>query len=189
MSCGTISIGSSLDCDSIPKGGTRARVGVFNYDDVTGVTTDADGRITAITLADGAQGYVFTGFRNDVKKSEEVVDPGVGLNQFRHLIGWVIYERTQEQKNNIERLAKGRFVVVAENKGKDDDAIEVIGLGVGVEIVAGAIRNAHENGGFFLVNFATPEGEHETKLPQSLGTDYENALTLFDSYFPTESGS
>lgn len=189
MSCGTISMGSQIDCDNIPKGGARARVGVFNYDDVTSVTVDADGRVTAITLAAGAQGYIFTGFRNDVKKSDEVINPGVGINQFRHLVGWVIYERTQEQKNNIERLAKGRFIVVAENRGKDDDAFEVIGLGVGVEIVVGAVRNAYENGGFFLLNFATPEGEFEPKLPQSLGTDYDNASTLFDSYFPEESGS
>lgn len=191
MSCGTIGIGSDPDCGNLPKGGTRARVGVFNYDDVTGHTEDADGRVTAITLAPGAQGYIFTGFRNDVKKSEEVVKPGIGPNQFKHNAGWVIYERTQEQKNNVENLAKGPFIIVSENKGKDDDAIEVIGLGVGVEIVAGPIRNAHENGGFFVMNFSTPtdDGVYEPKLPQSLGTDYDNAVTLFDTYFPGDSGS
>lgn len=182
-------MGSSLNCDEIPAGGTRPRVGVLNYDDVSSVTANADGRITSITLVPGAQGYVFTGFRSDVQKSEEVANPGIGLNQFRHLVRWVIYERTQEQKNNIERLAKGRFIVVAENRGKDDDAVEVYGIGVGVEIVAGPIRNAFENAGVFVLPFATPEGEFEPKLPQSLGTDYSNAQTLFDSLFPGESGS
>lgn len=182
-------MGSQIDCDNIPKGGTRARVGVINYDDIDSITADSDGRITAITLAGGATGYAFTGFRNDVKKSEEVINPGVGINQFRHSVSWVIYERTQEQKNNIERLSKGRFVVVAENRGKDDDAFEVIGVGVGVEIVPGAVRNAYENGGFFVLNFATPEGEYEPKLPQTLGTSYSNGSTLFDSLFPPDSGS
>lgn len=189
MSCGSITMGSTPDCDNLPKGGTRARVGVWNYDDVLGVTTDANGRVTAVSVAPGATGYVFPGFRNDVQKSDEVVNPGIGINQFRHLCRWVVYERTQEQKNNVERLSKGRFIVVVENRGKDDDAFEVLGLGVGVEIVAGAIRNAYENGGFFVLNFATPEGEFETKLPQSLGADYESALTLFDQYFPADSGS
>lgn len=189
MSCGSITMGSTPDCDNLPLGGTRARVGVWNYDDVLSITEDQNGRVTGVTLAPGATGYVFTGFRNDVQKSEEVVNPGIGINQFRHLCRWVVYSREQEQKNNVERLSKGRFIVVVENRGKDDDAFEVLGLGVGVEIVAGAIRNAYENGGFFVLNFATPEGEFESKLPQSLGTDYSDAVSLFESYFPEGSGS
>jgi len=93
-------------------------------------------------------------------------------------VGWVVYERTQAQKNNIEKLARGKFVVFVENKGKDADAWEVLGKDVGVEIVAGPIRNAHENGGFFVLNFSTAEGEFEGKLPQTLGTSYANATTL-----------
>lgn len=182
-------MGSSLNCDEIPAGGTVARVGVINYDDISSITEDSDGRITAISLKAGKEGYLFSGFRNDVQKSEEVANPGIGLNQFRHLVRWVIYERTQEQKNNIERLAKGRFVVVAENRGKDDDAFEVYGIGVGVEIVAGTIRNAFENAGVFVLPFATPEGEFEPKLPQSLGSSYSNAVSIFDGLFPAPSGS
>jgi hypothetical protein len=180
-SCGTIDLGSDPDCDAIPKGGTRARVIVINFDDIETFAEDADGRITSITLVAGAGSYLFTGFRNDVKKSDDVANPGVGLNQFLHKTGWVIYERTQEQKNNVENLARGRFVVIAENKGRDDDAVEVIGIDVGVEIVAGPIRNAHENGGFFMLNFSTPEGEYEGKLPRSLGTDYDDAQTIIDA--------
>lgn len=182
MACGFITIGSEVDCDIIPNGGTLPRIGVINYDDIDGAPTVVDGRITAIPMQAGKTGYAFTGFRNDIKKSDEVINPGVGLNKFKHNAGWVIYERTQAQKNNIEELAKGKFVLIIENKGKDADAIEVLGIGVGVEIVVGPIRNAHENGGFFVLSFATAEGEFETKLPQSLGTDYTNALTLFDTY-------
>lgn len=188
MACGVITIGSDPDCDVIPNGGTRARVGVINYDDMDEPPTlDADGRITALNLVAGKTGFAFVGFRNDVKKSDEVINPGVGLNKFKHNLGFVIYERTQEQKNNIEELAKGRFVVIAENKGKDADAFEVVGIAVGLEIVVGPIRNAHENGGFFVLSFSTPEGEFENKLPQSLGTSYANALTLFDTYIPAAS--
>lgn len=185
--CGRITMGSEIDCDNIPRGGTRNRAIAFNFDDVEAPTLDSEGKITTFNVADGAVGYIFMGFRNDVKKSDEVINPGVGLNQFKHLGGWVIYERTQEQKNNIEKLAKGRFVLILENKGRDADAVEVIGLDVGVEIVAGAIRNAHENGGFFIMNFATPEGEYESKLPRTLGTSYSNAQTLLDALAPEES--
>lgn len=179
MGCSTIDRGSSADCANLPAGGTNARVIVANFADITGWTESTlDERITGFTMTSGTMAYEFTGFRNDVKKSEEVVNPGIGINQFKHNAGWVIYERTQAQKNNIEKLSRGKFVLFIENKGKDADAWEVIGKDVGVEIVAGPIRNAHENGGFFVLNFSTAEGEFEGKLPQTLGTTYANALTL-----------
>lgn len=178
MSCGTIALGSDVACDAQSKGGTVATtLTLFNYDEIDGYT-EASSKVTAIDLATDARGWQFTGFRNDVKKSEEVVNPGVGLNQFKHNFGFVIYERTQAQKDNIEKLCKGRFVAIIENKGKDADAFEVVGKSVGLEVVVGPIRNAHENGGFFILNFSTPEGEFEPKLPQTLGTAYANAETV-----------
>jgi hypothetical protein len=170
-----------------PRGGTRPRIAGFNYDDVIDITHDADGRVLTIIMAPGTTGYLFEGFRNDIKKSDEVINPGVGLNQFRHLVGLVIYSRTQEDKNNIEKLCKGRSIWITESKGKDDDAVELHGEDVGVEIVPGAIRNLHENGGFFLLNFATPEGEFESKLPVSVGTDYDDAQEIIDALAPAES--
>jgi len=181
--------GSSPDCDNIPRGGTKPLIIGINYDEieVNGIAYDADGRVTGITLVAGADAYRFVGFRNDVKKSDEVINPGVGINQFKHLAGFVIYERTQLDKNNIERLAKGRSVWITESKGRDADAVEVHGLDVGMEIVPGAIRNLHENGGFFILNFATPEGEYESKLPRSLGDDYADAQDIIDAIAPAVS--
>jgi hypothetical protein len=190
--CGAIDRGSQADCDNIPEGGTRARLILFNYDDIESYTEDADGNITDIVLVPGATGYEFLGFRNDVKKSEEVIKPEVGIPKFKHNLGWVIYENTQVQKNNVENIARGRFTAVAENKGKDANVFEVVGKGVGLEIVAGPIRNAHENGGFFVLSVSTPDdqGELESKLPQTLqapagsGTIYQANLALIESLLP-----
>ena len=186
MGCGSITQGSAADCEDLPIGGTRARAIVYNFDEVESLPVDSEGRITAINLVDGAFGYEFTGFRNDVKKTDEVIKPDTGISKFKHNVGWVIYERTQEQKNNVEKLARGRFIVAVENKGKDADSIEIVGAGVGVEIVAGVIRNAHENGGFFVLSFSTPDdqGELEPKLPQTLGTNYEAALAILAATLP-----
>lgn len=188
MACDKITIGGDNNCP-LPRGGTRPRMIVFNFDEVTGYTEDAVGRVLSLTLSPGATGHPFTGFRNDAKKSSEVVNPGVGPNQFKHNCGWVIYERTQEQKNNIEALGKGRFIVIVEGKGKDDDAVEVLGIDCGVEIVPGVIQDAFANGGFYVVNFATPtdQQEFEGKLPRSLGTSYANAQSIIDSLIPEES--
>ncbi len=179
MACGSIDRGSSADCDNLPPGGTRARFIVANFDDITGWTESTlDQRITAFTMTAGTSAYEFTGFRNDMKISDEVINPGIGLNEFKHNAGWVIYERTQAQKNNIEKLARGKFIVFAEMKGKDADAFVVIGKDTGLEIVPGLLWNSQESGGFFTVNMSTAEGEFESKLPQTLGTTYANALVL-----------
>jgi len=184
MACEEITIGSEADCTALPIGGTRARFVFINHndlDDDNPFTEDVNGKITAINLKPGKTGHLFTGFRNDMKKTDEVVDPGVGLQQLKHTAGLVIYERTQAQKNNIEKLIRGKFVVLGENRGKDADALEVIGLRSGVQVTPGVIRNAHENGGFFMVNLATADGDYEPKLPQTLGATYAAGLTIFDS--------
>ncbi len=191
MACGSIDRGSQADCDNIPEGGTRARLLLANYDDVEGYTEDADGNITDIDLAVDATLFEFLGFRNDVKKSEEVIKPDVGIPKFKHNVGFVVYENTQLQKNNVENLARGRFVAIVENKGKDANVFEVVGKGVGVEIVAGPIRNAHENGGFFVISLSTPDdqGELESRLPQTLLVDdsgdvYAANLAYLESLLP-----
>lgn len=171
MACGSITTGSVIDsCDDIPAGGTRARLILMNLDEIEDFDTDADGNISSITMASGKYAYEFLGFRNDVKKSEEVLKPEIGIPKFKHNAGFVIYENTQLQKNNIEKLTRGRVVAIIENKGKGENAFEVAGITVGLGIVAGAIRNAHENGGYFVLSLSTPddEGELEPKLMQTL---------------------
>src|SRR6186713_3384934 len=128
MACGSITRGSVIEeCADIPPGGTRARLLLANLDEVESYTEDGDGQITAITMIDDATFYEFTGFRNDVKKSEEVIKPEIGIPKFKHNVGWVIYENTQIQKNNIENIVRGRFVAIVENKGKDANSFEVVG--------------------------------------------------------------
>lgn len=170
MACGNITMGSSVDCDEIPVGGTEPRLILINLSQIEEITEDADENVTDITLTDANTGFLFTGFRADMKKSEEVVKPEIGIPKFKHNVGWVIYENAQTQKNNIENIVRGRFLAIVENKGKDENSFEVVGKDVGVEIVAGPIRNAHENGGFFVIALSTPDdqGELETKLPQNL---------------------
>lgn len=179
-----ITVGSAADCAALPAGGTEARFLLINHKDLADAapfTFDADGNITAVTLkAGGKVAYEFTGFRNDMKKFDEVVNPGVGLNEFHHGCGMIVYKRTQLQKNMLEQLSRGKFVVVAENRGRDTDALEVLGVRCGVEIVVGKIRDAHANGGYFVVNFKTIDGDFEPKLPQTLGATYALGCTIRD---------
>jgi len=188
MGCGNITRGSSADCESLPIGGTRARLILINSDDIAttnGIEENGDSKITDINLLTGRSGYEFVGFRNDMKNIDEVASPEIGLNQFIHQTSWVIYERTQAQKNNIEKLARGRFYAIVELKGGastgDPDAVIFLGRSVGLEILPGVIRDAYASAGLFTITLKTPEGEFEGKLPQTVGTSYSNAQTIIDN--------
>lgn len=190
--CGDIDRGSSADCDALPVGGTEARLILMNNGDIEGYTQDEDGNITNITLADGAFAYEFIGFRNDMKATQEAITPEVGPTRFKHGVGLNIYDLSQEQKNNIEKLARGNVVAIVENRGKDANAHEVFGKSVGLQIVPSVIRNAHENGGLYVLSLATPDGEGltEPKLPQTLAIDgsgevYANNLEFIESLLPS----
>jgi hypothetical protein len=185
MGCGTITIGSINDCTAPLKSGTSPRLFLANYDDLVTATesTSTPNLITSLTMASTTVFYMFEGFKQDVKPTQEVIAPSNGANQFKHAVGWIIYNISQLQKNNIQRLAKGRFIAIVENKGKDSNSFELYGLGTGLEIVPGVARDSYANGGGYILQLATPENEFEPKLPQTLfATDYATTLALVNGY-------
>lgn len=182
MACEEITVGSTPSCP-LPPGGTRARFAIINFIDLDEETPYAEtsSKVTGFTFKSTKKAFVFTGFRNDMKKSSEIIRPDVGPNNFKHNAGLIIYARTQAIKDEIEKLARGRFIIIAESKGKDADAIEALGLKCGLEAQVGVIQDAHANNGWYVLNFSTPEGEFEPKLPQTVGTDYANGISIFDT--------
>ena len=213
MSCSTIDRGSQADCDDLPTPGTEARLILINWDDVLyifeGNDTSESGRvwdntfdntfgpmvvagvglgvITQIVLYPGKQAYEFFGFRNDVKKVEEVERISSNKKRFLHRCGFVIYEVDQLQKVNINHMAKGRFMAIVERKGGDEDSLELLGRDCGLKMQAGRIRDVHQNSGVFIIDLATPGGvEYERKLPQTVGTSYTNGLEIIDDLLESE---
>jgi hypothetical protein len=185
MGCGTITRGSGSDCDNPLKSGTRPRIFIANFDDVVSVTTSTStpNLITAITFATGTTSFLFEGFKQDIKPTQEFIAPSNGLNQHKHGVGFIVYEISQLQKNNLQRMNKGRFVAIVENNGKNENSFEVYGLGSGLEIVPGLTRDTYANGGGYIIALATPETEFEPLLPQTIfSTDYATTLALVNEY-------
>jgi len=185
MSCGKITLGSSVDCTNPLRAGTMPTLTLFNYDDVVSLTTSTStpNLITALTLATNTVGYVFEGYKQDLKPTQEIIAPSNGLNQFKHSLNFIVYNIDQLQKNNIQRLAKGKFIAIVENKGKTANSFEVYGLGSGLEIVPGVARDSFANGGGYLITLATSDQEFETMLPQTLfNTDYATTKALVTEY-------
>lgn len=188
MACGQITLGSDADCANLPAAGTRARAIVFNYDDIESYT-EAGGVIQAINLKAGKDGYEFTGLGNSFKASTDFArSANTGVGRYKHKHSLVIYERTQEQKDNIVNLGNGRFVVAIFYNGTDQNSIVLMGKNCGVELQAGTIHDAFANDGFFVLNFSTPEGEieNETELPQTIfAGSYSATVSMLEALLAT----
>lgn len=179
MSCSKIDRGSQADCLDLPEGGTRPRLILVNHKHILNIYETSDGVITGIELIPGTSAYEFLCFSDDVKKSDDAIKGQ--KKRFAHNVGFVIYETDQQQKINIRSICKGRFLVIVENKGQDENSIEVLGKNCGLSVIPGVIRDAHIAGGFFTINLATPGGaELERKLPQALGLSYQDGLDIID---------
>jgi len=188
MPCGEITKGSSADCAALPAAGTRPRAIAYNYDDLE-EPTETDGKISAINLADGKTGFEFVGLESAFKKSEEFArSANTGLGSFKHKCALVLYSRTQEDKDEIvKQFGNGRFCFALFNRGNDADSIEFAGRDVGMRLVPGVIRDQYANDGFFVLNFATPEGEieNENDPMQSIWvTDYEATVAMLEATLP-----
>ena len=166
------------------------RLLLINYNDVLAIYESNIG-ILSIGLKPGKVAYEFFGFRNDVKKLDEATETDALKNRFRHTCSFVIYEFSQSQKQNIERLSKGRYMAIVENKGKTDDAFELLGRQCGLHLVKGQVRSS-ENG-VFTISLSTPDNgvEFEPRLPQTVGETYDEALDIIDIILgdtPSEEG-
>lgn len=182
MGCATLTKDQDPVCP-LPPGGTVPVLYVANSEDVDSLGDNGNGGFNTITMKAGKYLRRVKGFRNDMKKKEDVANPGIGVNQFIHDLGLVGYSHTQEDKNEFEALCRGNFIFFSINRGKDLHAVEVAGATQGMEVVPGTIRDMHANGGYYVMEFKTPDGGHEPKLMQtfSLGSSYDDNIDYLEA--------
>lgn len=187
MSCHLLERGSSIDCDALPSPGTEARLILINFDDIVKIYYSDQGNITSIVMQTETVAYEFFGFKQDVRKSEGVVKTNL-KNRFIHSLDFIVYEVTQVQKNNLTKMAKGRLVAILELSGKEDYSLELLGKDCGLKMSQGVIKDVHEHSGAYKINLRTPDNgiEFEGRLPQVVGTTYENGLEIIDDILEEE---
>lgn len=189
MACGDLFQSELTSCENPVQGGVGdgSRLTLILKEDIDGITYDVQGRITAITLVSGKSAYSFDGIKQSLKPRYERVASPSGQSVYRHTSTFVVYSYTQASKNNLQRLANGRYVAIYANAKQDLNAFEVLGVDVGLEVTE-MIRAAQEENGTFRVTLASPENEFESKLPATLtGASYSAIKAIVDGllFLPT----
>lgn len=195
MGCGSIARSEVLNCAAPLVGGIATGTGnqnrlvLYNWDEVSFTeSASTPNLITAITLAAGASGYQFQGYKISLRPSLDVVSGTNGQTLVKDRVAFVVFSNTQLTKNTIQNLMAGRYVALYENNGKNSESYELMGVGVGLEIKPQKIRDLQENGAAYMLLLETPENELEVKLPQTFfSTSYAVTTTAVNTtlFLPT----
>jgi len=190
--CGGINMGSTYDCSTPIVGGNNQNLILIDQEIFNRATIVYDGStdnlITGITLTQiGDVGYKYEGIRKSLNPQSAFVPSDVS-NGYDHQVDFLIFDVSQLQKNNIEKMAFGRQVAILENTnalGNGDSVFEVFGTGLGLEVQAGAMRitgDTDTNGAYTISLKTSDLGGKEQHLPNSLwSTDYATTKTLVDA--------
>lgn len=184
MACGDLIQSSVLDCNNILQAGVgdSSRLVLILKDDVSSYTTDSNGVITAITLYSGKSAFSFDGIKQSLKPKFERAAAPSGQSVYKHTVTFFYFEYSQTAKNNLARMANGRYIAIYANAKQDVNSYEVLGSDVGLEMTE-CMRAPQENGGAISVTLASPEGEFESRPPRTiLSTDFAGTKTLIEGY-------
>lgn len=184
--CNEISIGYAHDCNDPFQGGIGgdSRLILINKGDLASYTESGstDGLITALTLKSNKSAYAFEGIRDSLKPSHDMVESASKQPMYKHRAQWFLFAYSQTQKNNIEKMMRGRFIAIYQNAKQDANAFEILGLNVGLQATPQKIRDLAENGGAYNLLLESPEAEPETKLPQTFfDTDFATSLAAINA--------
>jgi hypothetical protein len=156
----------------------------MNTSEIDTVTYDSDGSVTDLTLVAGASAYVFEQFRTSLTAQYTFVPQTVSVG-YDHQITCNVWNVSQIQKNNLERMALGKITAIVENVDQNgDSSFEVYGLNVGMEVQTMArIANDLETAGSFAIDLKTSDNTgKEAKMPLSyFDTDYATTKAKIDA--------
>lgn len=184
-SCAVITIGATYDCVNPIVPGVNTRLILINKDEIS-VITKAAGVITDITLAATKTGFAFEGYRSSLNPKYDFVAGAFSVG-YSHEVKFQVFDISQLQKDNLQKMALGRMVAVVENMnnaGNDDNFFEVYGADVGMDITElGRIARDMDSQGSFSVLLKTPEDEgQEPLMPATwFDTDYTTTKVLVDA--------
>jgi hypothetical protein len=93
-------------CAAVKKaGGVNKKIYAFSVKDITGVTFESDGTVSALTFASTKQLVSFTGRVAKNTASEPITAEGEGnVNIFAHTVQPVLFHSTQADRVAIEQL-------------------------------------------------------------------------------------
>lgn len=187
--CAEISSDLTFDCNSPIVGGVRNEIILFNYDDFQGATITFNGSNTLIVedivLPSGVTGYTYSCPENGFNALASLVE-GAYFPTYDHKIMGLVFDLSAAGKLQLEKLAKGKVVVLVKNNYKGTSgnaAYELYGYDVGLKLrQLDQDKKNKDNQSAYAFTLATPDDIKEPRLPRTVFiTSYAVTTALVDS--------
>lgn len=161
-----ISADVALDCDNPIFAGLEQTGYIINKSDIASFTK-ADGIVSALTLAASAKAYhIYQAGKQPFNGTTTDMQEGDIMNTMNKTVAFMVLENSPAVSEDIIKpLINGEFVVIIENKYKDEakqNAFEVFGLDKGCRASA-VSQNKYENMAAWSVTMV----ESETPNPST----------------------
>jgi hypothetical protein len=190
IACGLISENIGADCVAPPSPGTKETLRLYNFDEVTGLTTAVDTiTITAIVMASGKLGFAHIGQNASLEPKYNTVAKKY-VTQWNHELKYRLFYWDAVTKLQIEQMLRGKFIAVVENNEKGaagEMSYELYGGGSGLFCTdISREPNSSDEAGAFVVTLKSKEGLEEGRPPRPVFiTSYAATTTMIDATITT----
>lgn len=176
LTCAKIAANATLGSCRQGNAAVSGSVIAINWEDWMGASiTETSGVISAITLASGAYAYRLTSKDKGIEASY-TMNKGTYGNSLTHQLIIRSFDRTQANKDLMNKLMHGRYVFIVEHVDleSNDTVYEVYGRQCGLTASALESNSNDADGVLNTVTLASEDNARESALPTSI---YVTSLT------------
>lgn len=175
MDCSKINANLAMAACRNSVAGIKGKAILINFDDWTAATkTESDGVYSALSLASGAKGYLFTSHEQAFEASV-TMNKGTYQNSFGHQVLMRAFDRTQNLKSDVNKIAHGKYVAIVQNldTNNPETKYEVYGAENGLVASAIEFNSTDADGVAYAITLASDERARESEVPKSIFTTDE----------------
>ena len=188
MDCSKINANLAMASCRNSVAGVKGWAILINYDDWKAATkTRTSGVYSAISLESGAKGYLFTSHEAAFEGSV-TMNKGTYVNSFGHQFIMRAFDRTQNLKNDVNKIAHGKYVIISQNLDTANPGTKYEVYGDENGLVASAIEfnSTDADGIAYAITLASEDNARESEVPASIYVTSEAATdTLVNGLYAT----
>ena len=190
MNCGNISNNLVLAACANSLAAIEADIVLINFDDVDrDSSTVSDGVLSSLVLKSSKYGYRYTSHKNAFEATV-ALNKGTYINSFVHGAVVRVFTKTQDAKDELNKLANGKVIAIVKNSDSQNDETkyEVYGWENGLVMSDLQAASTDADGVLYTFNLSSDDNARESQLPLSYyGTSLSATETALEAliYTPT----
>lgn len=153
---------------------------LINFDDVDRAECAVTGNvISELALSATKNGYKYTSAKNAMETDSPLVK-GTYRNAFDHKVVARVFDKTQDIKDELNKLKEGKVIAIVKNVDKRNEATcyEVYGWENGLEVADLQAASTDADGVIYNITLQSGDNAKESQLPMSL---YAGALAATET--------